>query len=234
MSRNNIAGKTVRPGSLNGYNYYHSKRNSLAKSSKPKQDLKVNPSFLRFTALGLLIIFGLFLYGNFNNGNKNISSSPAAIATVEKNSTDLKEDNHCSGNSVDKLIKVNIEKRSLWACEGNKTVHSTPVITGLRGHAETETPAGTYKIYAKTTNTTLTGKDSRGAWSYPVYYWMPFLDNQYGTYGFHDATWRKTNEFGNTSPDSDKASHGCVELPSQAQKWLYDWAAVGTTVVVEN
>jgi lipoprotein-anchoring transpeptidase ErfK/SrfK len=63
---------------------------------------------------------------------------------------------------------------------------------------------------------------------------MPFLDNQYGTYGFHDATWRKASEFGNISPTSQEASHGCIELPLASQKWLYNWAPVGTTVTVES
>jgi hypothetical protein len=234
MSRNNIAGKTVRPGSLNGYNYYHSKRQTVAKTSKQKSSIKFNAAYFRWTLIILVLFIGFFVFKGMSGGNKQVSSTPASIATVEQSSEQLKEDNHCQANTLDKFIKVSVEKRTLWACEGAKTVHSTPVITGLRGHAETETPVGTYKIYAKTTNTTLTGQDSRGAWSYPVSYWMPFLDNQYGTYGFHDATWRKDNEFGNTSPDSQKASHGCVELPMGAQKWLYDWARVGTAVTVES
>jgi lipoprotein-anchoring transpeptidase ErfK/SrfK len=141
--------------------------------------------------------------------------------------------NRCAGNNDGKLIKISIDQRRLWACDGTKVELSSAVITGLRGHAETETPIGTYHIYAKQTNTTLKGSDSRGAWSDPVYYWMPFLDNQYGTYGFHDATWRKDSAFGNVSPDSQDASHGCIELPLATSKWLYNWAPVGTTVTVE-
>jgi lipoprotein-anchoring transpeptidase ErfK/SrfK len=63
---------------------------------------------------------------------------------------------------------------------------------------------------------------------------MPFLDNQYGTYGFHDATWRKDSEFGKVDPNSADASHGCVELPLATAKWLYSWAPVGTAVTIES
>jgi lipoprotein-anchoring transpeptidase ErfK/SrfK len=96
------------------------------------------------------------------------------------------------------------------------------------------TPTGTYHIYAKQTDTTLTGSDSTGSWNDYVYYWMPFLDNQYGTYGFHDATWRPANAFGNVDPYSSKGSHGCVELPLATSKWLYNWSAVGTTVTINS
>jgi lipoprotein-anchoring transpeptidase ErfK/SrfK len=63
---------------------------------------------------------------------------------------------------------------------------------------------------------------------------MPFLNNQHGTYGFHDATWRPDNEFGTVSPDSSEASHGCVELPLATSAWLYAWAPVGTTVTIQS
>jgi lipoprotein-anchoring transpeptidase ErfK/SrfK len=96
------------------------------------------------------------------------------------------------------------------------------------------TPRGTYHIYAKQTDTTLTGSDSTGSWNDPVKYWMPFLDNEHGTYGFHDATWRDNNEFGNVDPNSKDASHGCIELPLGASQWLYEWSPVGTTVTVKN
>ncbi len=68
----------------------------------------------------------------------------------------------------------------------------------------------------------------------PVHYWMPFLQNKHGIYGFHDATWRSNNDFGNIDPNSKKASHGCVELPLNASSWIYNWAPVGTTVTIKD
>jgi lipoprotein-anchoring transpeptidase ErfK/SrfK len=96
------------------------------------------------------------------------------------------------------------------------------------------TPVGTYHIYAKEINLYLKGSDSTGSWNDYVNYWMPWLDNQYGQYGFHDATWRPDSAFGNISPYSSDASHGCVELPLATAKWLYNWAQIGTTVTVES
>ncbi len=140
----------------------------------------------------------------------------------------------CSTNSMDKLIIVSVAERHMWACQHHQVVYDAPVVTGMENIPADLTPRGTYHIYSKQTDTTLTGSDSTGSWSDPVHYWMPFLDNQHGTYGFHDATWRSNNDFGNIDPNSKNASHGCVELPLNSSSWLYNWAPVGTTVTVKN
>lgn len=142
--------------------------------------------------------------------------------------------NYCAANTLTKNILVSIGKRHLWACTGSHTDYESPVITGMENLPADLTPTGSYHIYAKQTDTTLTGSDSTGSWNDYVYYWMPFLDNQYGTYGFHDATWRPANAFGNVDPYSSKGSHGCVELPLATSKWLYNWSAVGTTVTINS
>ena len=54
-------------------------------------------------------------------------------------------------------------------------------------------------IYSKQTDRYLSGTDGVTTWHDYVYYWMPFLDNKYGTYGLHDATWRASTDFGNIS-----------------------------------
>ncbi len=104
----------------------------------------------------------------------------------------------------------------------------------MEAQASTLTPRGTFKIYGKIADTVLTGKDETGSWRDPVSYWMPYLDNQYGTYGFHDATWRDNKEFGAIDANSSKASHGCVELPLDTAAWVYSWAGVGTNVTVTS
>jgi lipoprotein-anchoring transpeptidase ErfK/SrfK len=157
-------------------------------------------------------------------------TAPAKAAAV----LPAKTTNRCANNTLDKLVLINVSQRHLWACEGNKTVHDTPVVTGMLAHPSTLTPSGNYQVYAKTTDTTLTGNDEVGSWSRPVHYWMPFLDNEHGTYGFHDATWRPDKEFGAIDPNSDQASHGCVELPLASMEWLYNWAPVATTLTVES
>lgn len=155
------------------------------------------------------------------------SSGPAALAVADG-------PKQCSSNSLDKLVIVSVKERHLWACQHHKVVYDTPVVTGMEAYPATLTPRGTYHIASKQTETKLTGADTAGKWDVNVHYWMPFLQNQHGIYGFHDATWRANNDFGNVDPNSKNASHGCVELPLNASHWLYDWAPVGTTVTVKD
>ncbi|HSX07285.1 MAG TPA: L,D-transpeptidase [Candidatus Saccharimonadales bacterium] len=138
----------------------------------------------------------------------------------------------CTGNTDPHFVLVSISARHMWACAAEQQVYESPVVTGMEKLAADLTPRGTYHVYAKQTNLYLRGSDSTGSWNDYVYYWMPFLNNQYGTYGFHDATWRADTAFGNINPNTSDASHGCVELPLATAKWLYNWGPIGTTVKV--
>jgi lipoprotein-anchoring transpeptidase ErfK/SrfK len=238
--------KTVRPGSLNDYSFYYSRRMNPEPSAKPagRSFALPRPHFsLPVFLVVLALAVGIAGFYGFAQNRKTAvqtASADKAVAQVAKPKSAAavapkSEVNHCDGNTLDKLILVDISDRHLWACEGTKTVYNTPVITGMEKHAATLTPPGTYHIYAKRADTVLTGSDETGTWRDPVSYWMPFLDNQYGTYGFHDATWRSDSEFGNIDPyTSDDASHGCVELPLGASGWLYTWAPVETTVTIQT
>lgn len=238
MSATSLEHKTIRPGSLIGYSYYHSDRRPMsaaatARPARPALRLQVQPK-LWLWALAAVLVLAVLIVGPLLRGASNLlkpsNSSPAAPAiTASSQAT-----NHCAGNKLGQLVLVNIGQRHLWACHGGKTLYDSPVITGIEFYDSTMTPPGTYNISAKQTNLTLTGSDITGNWSDPVKYWLPFLTNPYGTYGFHDATWRPNSAFGNTNPASKNASHGCVELPLSTAKWLYDWAQVGTTVTIES
>lgn len=266
MSSSSLNGKTIRPGSLNGYSYYHSSRNSRANRQKPnqyqvKRGASSAPSSQRLpswaikvglTAAVVVALLGVpLLRGSTEpvstkasqaaqassvGSQKPAEQSKAAVATPasEELTPQPAATTPCTGNTQSKLIKVSVSQRHLWGCEGEKLVHEGPVITGMLKHEETFTPAGTYEVYAKQTDTRLTGSDSAGSWNYPVSYWMPFLHNKHGTYGFHDATWRPDSDFGNIDPAGDNASHGCIELLKNDMQWLYEWAPTKTTLVVEN
>jgi lipoprotein-anchoring transpeptidase ErfK/SrfK len=151
------------------------------------------------------------------------ATAPAKVTTTQ-----------CSGNTLSKLVVVSISARHMWACSGSSVVYDNPVVTGMEFLPADLTPIGTYHIYGKLTDTDLKGCDSTGCWDDHVSYFLEFLDNQYGIYGFHDATWRPSDAFGNIDPNSSNASHGCVEMPLDATTWLFNWAPIGTTVNIIN
>lgn len=220
--------KTVRPGSLSSYSFYYSKRLPPQTQNAASNTAAFPISLGKLFILLVVVAAGYFAVMHFHTNSASPTHRPAATplaSTVNPSA--------CSGNVSGKSIKVSIGQRHLWACNGPKVAYDTPVITGMTQYASTITPTGTYKIYAKQQNTVLTGSDESGSWRDPVSYWMPFLDNQYGTYGFHDATWRDNNQFGNIDPNSSQASHGCVELPLAAAAWLYSWAQVGTSLTIQ-
>ena len=182
-------------------------------------------AFLSTLLLIFMVMGGLKVTASkpYNYSSNTVLSNNNTSALPPSNSV-------CSSNILANEIIVSISSRHLWACSKSTLVYNTPVVTGDESYVADATPIGSYKIYDKLTNQTLTGSDQMGSWSDPVKYWMPFLSNQYGIFGLHDASWRTQDQFGNIAPNSLNASHGCVELPNNAAAWLYNWAPVGTTV----
>jgi lipoprotein-anchoring transpeptidase ErfK/SrfK len=61
----------------------------------------------------------------------------------------------------------------------------------------------------------------------------------YSYYGYflHDAWWRawfgKYSNLPHYDPISfNNGSHGCINFPLSKMQWLYDWASIGTPVIV--
>ena len=113
-----------------------------------------------------------------------------------------------------KWIDVNLTAQRVMAYEGNRAVLVAPVSTGLPG---TPTVTGRYRIYRKVPSQLMTG---------PGYYLpgVPWVMYFYRGYSFHGTYWH--NNFG------QPMSHGCVNMRTPDAKWLYDWAPIGTLVVV--
>lgn len=218
--------------------YRGSNRNNNIKSKKTKK-FKFLSLFVIIIIIGSLIY--LFAPKVFSSkaSLKNAESSSPKTSTLKANQnnqvvTNQNIVNKCLGNNLSQLLLVSISARHLWACDNQTLEYNSPVVTGMAFLAADLTPTGTFHIENKQTNIVLRGSDSTGSWNDPVSYWMQFLYNQYGAYGFHDATWRPASAFGNISPNSKNASHGCVELPLATAKWLYGWTQIGTTVEIES
>jgi hypothetical protein len=188
---------------------------------------------IAFIILIGLVIAAAFDLNHLNRavGDVSVSSSKQAVAETKVVTA---PPSPCTSNTLNELIVVGIDQQHLWACNFSTTSYSTPVVTGYSGLAADITPVGSYQIFTKETDVNLTGTDGVTSWNVHVSYWMPFLFNQYGAYGFHDATWRTPSQFGNILPTSPNASHGCIEMPLAGAHWLFDWASVGTQIKIEQ
>ncbi|HEX6796551.1 MAG TPA: L,D-transpeptidase [Ktedonobacterales bacterium] len=131
---------------------------------------------------------------------------------------------------------MSLAQQWLWAYQDGTLLYDTPVTSGM---PQLPTPDGTYQVQWKETNVTFYSPWPQGSpYYYPpehINYAMYFAD--YGYY-IHDAPWRPKfgpgTNYPHTDPDGQvrTGSHGCVEVPSPAGAWLYNWAWNGATIVI--
>ena len=123
-----------------------------------------------------------------------------------------------------KAIVVNIGLQRLYAYENGKSIFTAavPITTGKYGF---ETVYGEFAIYLKERMHQMRSPFPGIYYDNVVNYWMPF----YLGYGLHDAPWRSI--YG-TQDYSAVGSHGCVNMPLNDTIILYNWAEVGTRVIV--
>ncbi len=132
--------------------------------------------------------------------------------------------------STPDVVEVDIPKQHVWCYRNNVLVWDSYCTTGcVKKH--TETPRGNFTIQAKQRQRYLMGpKDpatGQPKWKNWVEYWMPFHNGC----GLHDASWRK--KFAGTIYQY-AGSHGCVNLPPERVKDLYDRVYVGMPCIIHD
>lgn len=111
----------------------------------------------------------------------------------------------------ERWIRVDLDRQTLTAYDGERPVFATLVSSGLNDHA---TPTGIYRLHTKHVATTMDDMAGDGPYSIEDVPWtMYFL----GGYALHAAFWH--DKFGN------RRSHGCVNLAPRDARWLFFWSA---------
>jgi len=123
-------------------------------------------------------------------------------------------------NAYDKWIEVDLSEQRTTAYEKATPVKNFLIASGVRGH---ETVTGEFSIWLKVRSQTMQGgsKADGSFYNIPNVEWVSYF---YQDYALHGAWWRK--QFG--SP----ASHGCVNMTNADAQWVYEWAPLGTKVIV--
>jgi L,D-transpeptidase catalytic domain len=121
----------------------------------------------------------------------------------------------------DKRIDVSLGGQRLTMIQDGIALRTIAVATGV---AAAPTPPGTFHVQYKSPQMRFSGFNPDGShYDIPDVHWvMPF----WGDYTLHGAYWRP--RFG--VPGSD----GCVSMTDAEAKVLYDWADVGTPVVIHQ
>lgn len=122
----------------------------------------------------------------------------------------------------DTYVEVNLTEQHVFLYKDGELILETDCVSGNSSRGF-DTPAGVYGITYKQRNATLNGEN----YSTPVSYWMPFN----GNIGLHDADWRTS--FGGQIYRTN-GSHGCVNLPPDYARRIYDVVQTGTPVICYN
>ncbi|HVT65938.1 MAG TPA: L,D-transpeptidase [Mycobacteriales bacterium] len=160
---------------------------------------------------------------------KALLTGPLSAASLQSRPAQVSEGaptrllSPCRSNRSAQSVKVSIKQQHLWACHRAHLVMSTPVTTG-RSQPGDATPRGTFAVEARVANTTLRPANGNKV---HVTYWIPFSHN---IYGFHDAPWQSM-PYG-SSRYRTEGSIGCVHVPLNALRDLFNWVKPGTAVEI--
>lgn len=123
-----------------------------------------------------------------------------------------------------KNIYVNLTEEMLYAYDDDTLFMKAPISTGLE---YTPTPAGKFTVFRKTPSRYMQGPlpgVSSQVYDLPGVPWNLYFTNEGAV--IHGAYWH--DHFG------EPWSHGCVNLSPENAKKLYEWATVGTSVIVQH
>lgn len=140
--------------------------------------------------------------------NTDVISAGQTLFIPESNSTppDISE--------TGKEIVVVLSTQMLYVYEGGQSIMEFLVSTGL---PDSPTPLGLFSIQSKYEKVRMVGP----GYDLPDVPWTMYF---YEDYGIHGAYWH--NNFGHPM------SHGCVNMRVDDAKLVYDWAPIGTPVLI--
>jgi lipoprotein-anchoring transpeptidase ErfK/SrfK len=124
-----------------------------------------------------------------------------------------------------KMIEVNVVTKQMYLYDNGQLSKTYPISAGA---PETPTPIGQFKTFSKYTVEDMKGLNPNGTPYFQphvryINYFLP------GGYAIHGNYWRPASWFGVRN-----SSHGCVSLPDDQAKEVFNWAPVGTTVITHT
>jgi lipoprotein-anchoring transpeptidase ErfK/SrfK len=138
------------------------------------------------------------------------------------------------GGLPPKIVLISFQAQHLWAYQGSQVAMETPVTTGIRGVTGYGTDFGPMKVVHKDHPWKM-----QSPWPHGSPLWYPDTVVQWATFftntgeSIHDSYWEADSRLGPGSQyDASTRSHGCVHVPYGDAQWMYNFADVGTYVVV--
>lgn len=126
--------------------------------------------------------------------------------------------------AYDKWLVADVTTKRMYAYEQTSLVKSFLISAGAPA---TPTVTGKFAVYAKYAVQDMRGFNADGSrYFQPA---VPYVNYFYGGYAIHGNYWRPSSWFGNIN-----SSHGCLGVAVDDGAWIYDWAAIGTPVIVHT
>lgn len=119
---------------------------------------------------------------------------------------------------TDKWLEVDLSTQTLTMWLGSQAVKSFLISSGK---AATPTQIGEGMIYSKTSSMTMTGTIAGDYFYVPNVKWVSFFN---GGEAIHGTYWHKNFGY--------PMSHGCINMTEADAKTIYDFAPIGTKVIV--
>ena len=144
--------------------------------------------------------------------------SPTATATAAPKPTEPRPDLGAQ------YVEVNLSQQHLYAWQNGQVVFDVTVSSGRPGW---ETPTGTFYVNQRFEDQDMTGGGQPGDPNYyfqPDVPWIQYFDNNGDA--LHGNYWNEN--FGTPT------SHGCVGMPVDAAKWLFNWGYIGLPVWIHG
>lgn len=152
--------------------------------------------------------------------------TPTATPTPTPTATPVQAPGLPPPGAGERWVDVNLTSQTVTAMVGNTPWHTALVTTGKDGW---ETPVGEFHVLYRVYDETMTSA-AIGAEDY--YVLTHVLFTQYFTnqgHALHLNYWRPDSVFGH-----QRTSHGCVGIRYADAQFLWNFANVGTRVVVHN
>lgn len=132
------------------------------------------------------------------------------------------------GSRAGRWIDVNLSTFRARAMQGDQAVYTAKIVTGRPGWG---TPVGTFRIQRRAPSVTMNSATigiplgTPGSYLLPNVAWTQYF-TQYG-HAIHGNYWVPASAFGNS-----RTSRGCVGMTNADAKVFYDFASIGTPVVI--
>ncbi len=127
-------------------------------------------------------------------------------------------------------VEIDIATQHLWYYKQGKLITESDIVSGYQFN-DRHTRTGVFKVWFKESPSVLKGTSGGESWQTKVQYWIYF--SLYGA-GMHDASWQYGVFGGNKYKSPSTASHGCINMPLDKVKIIYQNIDLNTPVFVYN